>query len=252
MHDPEPVAELGGLAQVVGGEEDGQPLALHQLLAHQALDAARRQGVQAAGGLVQKEQARAVEQGAGDGEALAHPGGEGLERLGRGFFQPHRLQHGPDPGLDLARRQAVQVGEKFQVLARRQPAVEAALVSRGQPDARLEALLLFQPAAGHDRPPGSGGHQGAEQLDQGGLPGAVRPQQPEKLPLGHAQREPVHRGRHGPPRRRAPGPQARPACRARVTFAQFFRLDGPAHPGCAPLCGMVRGGRRRGSATGRG
>jgi hypothetical protein len=69
--DGHPVPQALRLLQVVGAEEDGAPLAFQALQELPNLPGGL--GVQAGGGFIEEEDGRIREQGAGEGQTLAHP-----------------------------------------------------------------------------------------------------------------------------------------------------------------------------------
>ena len=74
IHDGDAVAEALGLLHVMGGEDDGAAGLLE--LVDQVPEMAAGLGVEAGGGLVEKEQFRVAHQGAGHGQALLLAAGE--------------------------------------------------------------------------------------------------------------------------------------------------------------------------------
>ena len=84
--------------QAVGDDQGGA--ALHGLV-QGALDQALVLGVQGAGGLVQQQDRRVADQGAGDGQALALAAGEGAAALAQRRVEA--LRQGVEEGLGLGR-----------------------------------------------------------------------------------------------------------------------------------------------------
>src|SRR5690606_40415895 len=74
VDDRDVAAQLLGLFQVMGGEDDGHPLAVE--LGDEVPHRAAQLDVDAGGGLVEDQQARLVDQRAGDHQAALHAAGE--------------------------------------------------------------------------------------------------------------------------------------------------------------------------------
>ena len=186
VQDRQPVAQGLGLVHIVGGEDHRAPFALDP--PHHVPQAAPGLGVQPGGGLVQEHQLRIVHQGQGQGQPLLLAAGQGgvigvglvleldqlqqfggaavpgvvaaveSERLPGGDLveQAGALQLHPDPRADL-------------------PAVVAP-VQPQQPD--LARVRLREPL---------------QDLQGGGLAGAVGAQQAEHLAAPHLQVQVLHR-----------------------------------------------------------
>ena len=77
LDEAEPGADLLGVPQLVGAEEDGDPLPPARQLPDQPVDVLGALRVQAGGGLVEEQHLRPVDQRPGQGEPLAHAGGVG-------------------------------------------------------------------------------------------------------------------------------------------------------------------------------
>ena len=156
VEEGDAVAPLG-LVQVVGGDDEGD--ALGGEVVDDRPEAAAGDGIDAARGLVEEDQARVVEQRAGEGQPLLPAAGE---RPGDEVLLAAEVRHadGPVEALGLRRpAQAVDPGEEVEVLPHGQLVVEA------------EALGHVADAAAHplgvagdvdpQHPAGAGGGRGA-------------------------------------------------------------------------------------------
>ncbi len=192
MDQPHPVAAVG-LVEIGGGDEDGYPFS--QELVEDAPEVAARHRIDAIGRLVEEEDLRRVDQGAGKAELLLHPAGE-IARLAP--FERRQVAEGKEPlyffGTPFLRH-AVDVGVEVDVLHHGQVGIEAEALAHVA-DLFLDRLGLPDRVPPHD--PGFAGgrvHDGGEQAHGGGLAGAVRPDQAEDLPLATVRLRPSTAGR---------------------------------------------------------
>ncbi|HEY3216063.1 MAG TPA: hypothetical protein VGK93_06180 [Candidatus Eisenbacteria bacterium] len=97
-------------------------------------------------------------------------------------LQAHDLDQLIDPRPGDARGHAVELGEHPQALAHREDAVTARFAAGDQPNATPNLLSLADHVEAHHPGGAVGGvEQRREDLDEGGLAGAVGPQQAEGL-----------------------------------------------------------------------
>lgn len=165
----------------MGGEEDGR--AGRRQVGDRTAQVAGGDGVDADGRLVEEEDVGAVEQTAGDVEALPHAARIALDPLLLPARQAHQVEEFGDAPLLLAGADPVQLGEVPEVVERGEPVVQAAVAAEDVPD----ATAYGDGVAGHvvaEHPGGAGRRQeqGVEHLDGGRLAGAVGPQEAEQLP----------------------------------------------------------------------
>ena len=180
---------LLGFLEIMGGQDDRHALAVElpdigpELLAKLDVDSGGR--------LVEDEDGRRMDHRLGDQQPPLHSAREGA-RIGLGLVleadraeqllgPPPRLGHAVEAGLDLER------------LARREEGVEDQLLG-DDPDRHLGvARVLLDVEAPDGDAAAALVDQAGEDVDQGRLAGAVRPEQPENLALRHFQADPVER-----------------------------------------------------------
>ena len=185
------VAPLG-FVQVGGGDEDRDPLP--QQLVKDPPEVAARDGVHAVGRLVEEQDLRRVDQGAGQAELLLHPPGEIARQTLLEGREVAEGQQAVDLLLAPAARDAVDVGIEVDVLHDRQVAIEAEALAHVA-DRLLEGLGLAHDVMAGDPGIAAGRLQNARQEPHGrGLARAVGPHQPEDLRLTDAERKLVHGG----------------------------------------------------------
>ncbi len=161
---------------------------------HRASPALR---VQARGGLVEEQHARAVEDGPGHHQPLGHAAGQGVDR---GLGPPAELELLEQVGGGLPGglgAHAEQTAVEVQVLPDGELAVQGVLLGDDP------AQLLGQRGMGGDVDAGDEGpargrdHPGGEHAGRGGLSCAVRAEEAEDLPGSYVEVELVHRGEVG-------------------------------------------------------
>ena len=193
-HD-EATAHLLRFLQVVGRQQHGLAALAVETIHDEAAQMLRRDRVEAPGRLVQAEDRRIVQQGAGDRQALLHAGRVAHERSVGDRFHVHDLQQigrrtagrgGPEP---------VQAGEEVQVLAPGQTPVEGALVRGDEADRSLHGPVVARDVDAPDqRPSRRRQHQPGEDLEKGGLARAVGAQESQDLSRAHLEAQSIHRG----------------------------------------------------------
>ena len=145
-HEPPRVDEgeapaVLGLVEVVRGDEDGHPVGRH--LVDQPPEAPARDRVDPARGLVEEDDPRAVQDRAGEGQALLPAPGQ---LAGEPVLAALEARHVQRPGLALARGrapQAVDPAEEAQVLEDGEVVVEAEALAHVA-DALLHLLRLLR------------------------------------------------------------------------------------------------------------
>ena len=195
IDDRDPLAQLVGLGHVVGGQQDGPAGHRRAPADHQLADRAGGRDVQAQGGLVEEEDPRVVEQAAGEVHLLALAGRQGAHPLVALLAQADGVDQLVHPAPALARAQAVELAEHPELLARLEDAVARLLAAGDHVHDPADLLGL----RGHVEAEDPGGPRGRQQergqdLDQGGLAGAVGPEQAEELARGDLQVDPGEGG----------------------------------------------------------
>ncbi len=179
VDDGDPVAVLG-LVHVVRGQEDGDVFPGLQVV---DVLPDRRAGlrVQAHGRLVQEQHVRRVQQAAGDLQPPLHAARVGADQAVPAIPQPDHVEHLLHPRLHRRGRDGVQLRVEPEVLRPGQVVIQRGVLEH-QPDVAAHRVpLADHVVAGHAGPPGGRPGQRAEDLDGGGLPGPVRPQEAERL-----------------------------------------------------------------------
>ena len=175
------------LLQVVRGDEHRHAGRGH--LVDERPEAAAGEGIDAARGLVQEDDARAVQDRAREGQLLPPAAGQ-LAR--QAMLLPAQARHLDRPLLPLARGgtpQAVHAAEEADVLQRRQVLVQAEALAHVA-DAALHALRVPRDVdAQHARGAAGGAQQAAHHADRRGLARTVRAQEAEDLALPHVEGE---------------------------------------------------------------
>jgi hypothetical protein len=173
VDDPDPVGELLGLLEVLGGEEDGDPLVareMRNLIPERgpALD------VEAGGRLVEEQNPGPVQEREREIEAALHPARVADDlAIGR-LAQADALDQLVAATPALALRDPVQGSLEAHVLARGQLRVERRLLEGGadrvaDPGAVGDDVVARDPCAS-----GAGGEESGEDVDGRRLAGAVR------------------------------------------------------------------------------
>ena len=151
VDDPEVVGELVGLLEVLGRQEDGHPLVpgeTRDLVPERAaaLD------VEAGGGLIEEEDARAVKQGERQVEAALHPARVAADLAVRGIREADPLDQLVAALGPLGLRHAVEPALKLHVLAPRQQQVERRVLER-DPDRIPDGGAVGDDVVAGDGPP---------------------------------------------------------------------------------------------------
>jgi hypothetical protein len=174
----------------VGGEQDGHPLALRQsadLLPHRGPDLR----VQPGRGLVEEEDAGPVDEAHGDAQPALHPARVALRDAVGGLGEAEPPEQLIDPWIEMLAAQSVELALKLQVLPAGGLFVDAGLLS-DDADRLADPLGLVEDAEAADsRRARVRVREGREDLDRGGLTGAVRSEQPEDRAGRDADAEPV-------------------------------------------------------------
>ncbi|MDX6336277.1 MAG: hypothetical protein QOG05_3617 [Streptosporangiaceae bacterium] len=192
VEDRDPVRELVGLVEVLGGKQDGDPPGgqLADDLPHGA-PAAR---IQPGGGLVQENQTRAADQRHGQVEPAPHPPGIGGQRPSRRVSQVELFQQLRHPLPARGAGQMTQVRHQPQVLLAGEQIVHRGELpghaDRGPHCVRIGGHVV----TGDGDLAGVGRDQGRQDPHHGGLAGPIRAQQGKNAALGHGEVDVVQDG----------------------------------------------------------
>ena len=182
VDDRDRVGQLVGLLEVLGRQEE------RHALADEAPDdvphpepAAR---VETGRRLVEDEQPRPPDQGAGEVQPPPHPARVGLDDPVAGIDQLELLEQLVGALLRLGRGQLVQPAEQPEVLAAGQVLVDRGVLARQADDPPDRVRLADDVEAGDRGSAGIGLEEGRQDPDGGRLAGAVRPEQAQDGALG--------------------------------------------------------------------
>ena len=179
VDDADPVAALH-LLDVMGGDDDGQ-LALHAQRPHMLPQALARLRIEPDGRLIEKQHAGIVHQGAGDLQPAFHAGGERAHQAVAPVGEFDQRQQFVDAAFAPRRRHAIDEAVEIEILVDGQPVVEARLLEHD-----AETLPRLQRAGDHVDAVDAGAaavrpEDGAQDVQQRGLAGAVGAKQREQL-----------------------------------------------------------------------
>ena len=199
QHEPF-VAERPRLVDVVSRQDDAAALPLQPLQHGGEVAPAGR--VEAHEGLVEQEQARAHGQYAGEREAALLPSGErvGMPPAEGRLGQADQLESARDGRVDLARRPAELARPEGDVVGGRGREELQLRGLKDEADLTLAraVVLVGRSSAAERHAPGVGSEQPADELQQGRLSGARRPEQGDRGAGGDGEADLAH-GRHPPP-----------------------------------------------------
>ena len=192
VQDGDPVAELLGFFEPVGGEKDR-----HSLLPEpvdQVVYLAGSHRVETRRRLVEEHDLRVAQHRSRQSHPLAEPLGETAAEISRTIAEIDRVEGVSDPRPGLM--QTVEIGEELQVLGHGQAQIEPRRLGHDR-----DALADLHSVLRAERDPRDGRRargrrdQRAESTHRGGLACAVRTQEPEHLTVGDFER---HVGEGGP------------------------------------------------------
>ena len=190
QHDA--IREPLGLLHVVRAVEDGG--ARPRQRRDRREDALAGLGIDADGGLVEQEDARLVQDAAGEVEPPAHAAGERRDGLSEAPLEADDLERTTDRRCGGAAGEAVHAREEPQVLRGGQSRIHRGLLrDEAEHTARGAGLGRQRMAADRGRP-GVGREHGREDRQHRRLAGAVRTEEPDDL--ARADRERDARERH--------------------------------------------------------
>src|SRR2546426_2048588 len=152
-----------------------------------------RSRVEPGRGLVEKQDARLVEDAPSDVGGAPHAARERPHRVIPSLEQRELTQQGVDPRPGNAVREAPQARGEAQGFRDRQVAIERGVLEY-EPDAAPHGKALPHDVVSRDtRRAARGCEEGREQVNDGGLTGAVGPEQAEERPVADLEVEPIER-----------------------------------------------------------
>jgi len=190
--DREAVGQAVRLLEVVRRQEDGQRLVRgepSELGPHRGSSL----GIETRGRLVQVEHARPVDEAEAYVEPALHAARVRADDASSGLGEPEDLEELVDTLVEGGAAHALDVPLQREVLAARSLPVDARLL-RHVADRGADAVgLAYDVAARHRCAPAVRGGESREDPHGRRLPGAVRPEQPEDLPLADLEGRAVER-----------------------------------------------------------
>src|SRR6516162_6256092 len=185
VDDADAVAALH-FFDVVGGDDDGEVALLAQLL-HVLPQPSARLRVEADGRLVEEQYAGVMDEGARDFEPALHAGRERPHQAFAPIRELDEMQHLVDPALAPRRRHAIDEAMEVEIFIYGQAIVERRLLEHHAETApRLQRVRDHVDAA-DPRGAAVGLEDGAEDVEQRGLAGAIRAEQRELLVRSYRQ-----------------------------------------------------------------
>ena len=133
-----------------------------------------------------------MEQAAANLEAALHAAGEGADERLPPVPEADHLEHFPEAIGDDGARKAVELGVEAQVLLGGQVVVDRGVLEHQAEVAPHLVALAHHVVTGHDRRARGRPRERAEDVDGGGLAGAVRAEKPEGLAGENVEIEPAH------------------------------------------------------------
>ncbi len=189
VQERDPVGQRVGFLQVLRGQEDGDA-AGHQVAdASPHVPAAAR--VQCGGGLVEEDHLRAADQGHRQVEPPPHAAGVGRGRLAARLGQVELFEQPGGKPAAVAPGQVVQIRHQQQVLLPGEQVVHRGELAGDADRGAHRVGFAGEVVPGDLDVTGVGTDQRGQNLDRGGLPGAVRAEQCEDRSRWHVEIETV-------------------------------------------------------------
>jgi hypothetical protein len=193
VDDGDPVGQLIGFLQVLGGQQERGPLALQ--FAHDGPDLAAAARIQARGRLVEEQHPRARQQARGDVEPAAHATGIGPGRPVGRLRQVEPVEQLTGAAVGLLTGQLEQTPEHLQVLAPGQQLVDRRELPRQADQFADRGRLTLHVVAEDLRPARIRRQQRGQNANQRGLARTVRAQEAKHHPRRNLEPGPVQRHR---------------------------------------------------------
>ncbi len=203
-HDRHAVAQLLDLPHEVAGEQD-RHAAVGQA-PHERAHVAHPGGVQAGRRLVEQEQARLADEGAGDAQPLAHAVRVAADLVLGAVAEVDRLERLLDAGPGVA---AVEAGEQLEVAPAAQVRIEAGRLDEPRDPLEGAGALAHRVAPEQLGATGRRADQAQEHPQRRGLPGPVGPEVAVDVAGLHRQVDAVDGGEVAVALHQAPGADGR-------------------------------------------
>src|SRR5919199_2738272 len=197
FYDPVPIRQHVGLLEVLRREEDRHALIPGEP-AHLGPHRVAALGIQARRGLVQKEDARPVDQGEREVEPAFHAAGVAAHPPVGGLREPDALQELVAPLSPLCPRETVERGLEPQVIPARKERIEGCLLEGHPYGGAHPRSLPHDVVAGDARRAARGRKERREHQDRRGLAGSVGTEEAVDLTRLHREAYAVH-GPRPPP-----------------------------------------------------
>ena len=180
VEDGDLVAELVGLFEVLGGEEEGDAV-----LAVESLDVVPEvlpgDGVESGGRFVEEDDRGGVDEGGGEIEAALHAAGVAADASVGVLGQVDDVEQMGDSVFDVASGDVVEAGLEAKELATGLEDVESGFL-KGDPDGSADLSVLVEDVeSGDPGLAGGGPEQGGQHADGGRLAAAVLSEETEDL-----------------------------------------------------------------------
>ena len=188
IDDGDAIGEALDFGERVRGEENRGGAGLQNLRFEEAAELRRGDNVEAAGGFVQQEQSRAMQQCASQTDALHRAGRERADLTVEKFAENKLCGQGSSACLGVGAGQAIELAEEQEILASGEPWIQAMIgarvIAEVAPDgARLGASVV----AGHLGLTARGKQKGGDNAQQGRFSGTVGAKQRDGFALANFQ-----------------------------------------------------------------
>ena len=179
IDDADALGHAFGHFEDVGGHDDGDTLA--HLVEQHLLDLPGRAGVEAGQRLVEDDQFRIVDEGAGERDLLQHALGEAAAALMRVRGEAEPFDQLGGAGLRLPRVDLPEAGDEFEIFVGGEPVIDHRLVGNPGDDRFGGQRVLAGVDAEHRDRPGFRLQEARDHAQDGGLAGAVGSEQGVEL-----------------------------------------------------------------------
>jgi len=188
IDDSHAIGKQFHLGEGVGGEEQGSVAVLENFGLEEAAEFGGGDGVEAARRLVEQQDARLVQQGTGEAEALDGAGGEGADLAAERFFQMKLLRERFDAPRGGGSREVIQAAEEEKILPAAQARVKTVVCAGVIAQLAADGAGGFCGVMAGDARVALGGKQeGGEDFQQRGFACAVGAQQGHGFAIANLQ-----------------------------------------------------------------